>query len=631
MLSPVRVVLALGGWRLWFLVVADILLVVANYQSFDYCVQVGCWWFWAAMSLSLVTMAVTSYEYVRLLLQKSTQAKYLLKSQTVSVRMAQQVKSKRQELASANKIFEAFFDLLRKLSRVTKSAQAFALIKEAISDFAIPYNTLLFVYRDKPHHRVLYSYIEDSYCKDALDMAALSGQREPFLEECFVLGRPTFSGQANRQGLVDISANRIFSSDQSVVCVPLHSKGRASVAIYLGCAMPNAYNEQIYHFLSVLASAASALVLNLLDKEDTQQRLELERHMRLKVEEQKRQLEGLQEMVHKVGQTPRPDYTVQTVLGTVGNLIPSAQRIVIFLSDSMLQDYPLPDGMQAEMGWGYKYVAVAANPASILERHPTIQPKIDFLGQVLAVGKRIVVDDFSNYSYKSLFSEDRSAVGLPLRVEKENLGCIYVSSNKRSAFSDSEIRTLQTIVSQASLAVKNAALMERLRNQAITDGLTGLYTHRYFKEQLNLQVQRCQEEKGTLSLIMFDADHFKEYNDTLGHPAGDMLLRRLSSLIKESVRSDDIVCRQGGDEFTAILIDCPKEQAIPIAKAIRSKVEEAFKREKVAITTSIGLANFPQDARDAQALVKSADTALYKSKNGGRNQVNWARGPAIVK
>ena len=173
--------------------------------------------------------------------------------------------------------------------------------------------------------------------------------------------------------------------------------------------------------------------------------------------------------------------------------------------------------------------------------------------------------------------------------------------------------------------------MERLRNQAITDGLTGLYTHRYFKEQLNLQVQRCQEEKGTLSLIMFDADHFKEYNDTLGHPAGDMLLRRLSSLIKESVRSDDIVCRQGGDEFTAILIDCPKEQAIPIAKAIRSKVEEAFKREKVAITTSIGLANFPQDARDAQALVKSADTALYKSKNGGRNQVNWARGPAIVK
>ena len=395
--------------------------------------------------------------------------------------------------------------------------------------------------------------------------------------------------------------------------------------------MPNAYNEQIYHFLSVLASAVSALVLNLLDKEDTQQRLELERHMRLKVEEQKRQLEGLQEMVHKVGQTPRPDYTVQTVLGTVGNLIPSAQRIVIFLSDSMLQYYPLPDGMQAEMGWGYKYVAVAANPASILERHPTIQPKIDFLGQVLAVGKRIVVDDFSNYSYKSLFSEDRSAVGLPLRVEKENLGCIYVSSNKRSAFSDSEIRTLQTIVSQASLAVKNAALMERLRNQAITDGLTGLYTHRYFKEQLNLQVQRCQEEKGTLSLIMFDADHFKEYNDTLGHPAGDMLLRRLSSLIKESVRSDDIVCRQGGDEFTAILIDCPKEQAIPIAKAIRSKVEEAFKREKVAITTSIGLANFPQDARDAQALVKSADTALYKSKNGGRNQVNWARGPAIVK
>lgn len=198
MLSPVRVVLALGGWRLWFLVVADILLVVANYQFFDYCVQVGCWWFWAAMSLSLVAMAVTSYEYVRLLLQKSTQAKYLLKSQTVSVRMAQQVKSKRQELASANKIFEAFFDLLRKLSRVTKSAQAFALIKEAISDFAIPYNTLLFVYRDKPHHRVLYSYIEDSSCKDALDMAALSGQREPFLEECFVLGRSTFSGQANR-------------------------------------------------------------------------------------------------------------------------------------------------------------------------------------------------------------------------------------------------------------------------------------------------------------------------------------------------------------------------------------------------------------------------------------------------
>ncbi len=166
--------------------------------------------------------------------------------------------------------------------------------------------------------------------------------------------------------------------------------------------------------------------------------------------------------------------------------------------------------------------------------------------------------------------------------------------------------------------------MQRL---SITDGLTGLYVHRHFQARLDEEMRRAERYKEPLALLMIDIDFFKKYNDNFGHLAGDAVLKRVASLLKEGLESADFAARYGGEEFVAILPKQDKAQAAAKAEAIRRAVEaDAFKFEdQVAkVTVSIGFACFPEDAMIKKGLIDRADLALYKAKNGGRNRVQAA-------
>ncbi|MDW7681568.1 MAG: diguanylate cyclase [bacterium] len=165
-----------------------------------------------------------------------------------------------------------------------------------------------------------------------------------------------------------------------------------------------------------------------------------------------------------------------------------------------------------------------------------------------------------------------------------------------------------------------------LKKLAVTDGLTGAYNYRFFKEQLQKEITRAQRHKSHVSIVMIDIDYFKNYNDTHGHPAGDEVLKTISALLKKNIRNLDVAARYGGEEFVLILIESDKNAASIVARKIKDLVEKfKFKAEETQpngkITVSIGVSTYPDDAQSFGQLVELADERLYKAKNAGRNRV----------
>ena len=167
-------------------------------------------------------------------------------------------------------------------------------------------------------------------------------------------------------------------------------------------------------------------------------------------------------------------------------------------------------------------------------------------------------------------------------------------------------------------SIEKQKLEEEIQRLSITDDLTGLYNHRYFFKTLEGELVRLTRQKTSLSLLMFDLDNFKKYNDLYGHLEGDKVLRKIGQIVRHSIRSNvDSGYRYGGDEFAALLIGASLDQALTIAERIRSFIEQAGFQN---ITVSVGLAEF-KNLFDLEEFVKSADDAMYVAKHSGGNRV----------
>lgn len=160
---------------------------------------------------------------------------------------------------------------------------------------------------------------------------------------------------------------------------------------------------------------------------------------------------------------------------------------------------------------------------------------------------------------------------------------------------------------------------------ATTDGLTELYNHRYFQEQMRMQVEQSKRYNSNFSLIIIDIDYFKRFNDTFGHQSGDAVLRQVAFTLKKNVRATDIVCRYGGEEMSIILPNTGKDEAFSTAEKICRRVaEKKFKLsgdKESNVTISLGVATFPFDGEEASSIIDTADKRLYNAKHNGRNQV----------
>jgi diguanylate cyclase (GGDEF)-like protein len=186
----------------------------------------------------------------------------------------------------------------------------------------------------------------------------------------------------------------------------------------------------------------------------------------------------------------------------------------------------------------------------------------------------------------------------------------------------------------AATALANLHLRETLRYQSVRDPLTGLFNRRYLEDLLELEIGRAVRKLRPLSLIMLDADHFKHFNDTYGHEAGDNVLRALASVFTRAVRKEDLACRYGGEEFILVMPEAALEIALTRAHRIREEVRRMVVshagRALGPITVSAGVASFPDHAATTEALVAAADAALYQAKAQGRDRVVLASLPQAV-
>ena len=227
---------------------------------------------------------------------------------------------------------------------------------------------------------------------------------------------------------------------------------------------------------------------------------------------------------------------------------------------------------------------------------------------------------------------------VPMVVHSETVGLLHLQLDTDSIRSEAvqRLEVVQqlaaTFADQVALAVTNLRLRETLRQQSILDPLTGLHNRRYLKEVMQRELARTERKKTMLAVIILDVDHFKRFNDTYGHEAGDTVLRSLAQLIERQIRGSDIACRYGGEEFILVL----PEASLNIARQRGELLREAAQSIHITsggktlgpVSISLGLALFPQHGHTTEELIQAADAALYRAKQAGRNRLMIAEEPS---
>jgi diguanylate cyclase (GGDEF)-like protein len=219
-------------------------------------------------------------------------------------------------------------------------------------------------------------------------------------------------------------------------------------------------------------------------------------------------------------------------------------------------------------------------------------------------------DDLSAYSEWTVFT---------LEFNKKSLGALAVKGIR-----ERDLERFHILAQQFLLGVKRAVLYQHVQEMATLDGLTQVFTRRYWFQRSEEELERSRKFKYSFSCLMIDVDKFKDFNDTYGHLVGDAILAAVARVIKENIRQIDLLGKYGGEEFCVILTETDIQGAQFVAERIRSAAQDAVVQaydEVLSVTISIGIAGFPADATDLNGLVDKADQALYRAKDTGRNRV----------
>lgn len=255
--------------------------------------------------------------------------------------------------------------------------------------------------------------------------------------------------------------------------------------------------------------------------------------------------------------------------------------------------------------------------------------------KVAESGRPLLVDDVEKHPFTKQANRPhyrtKSFISIPIKIEDRVEGVINISDKSDGgAFNEYDLKLLESFTASTAIAIERSLFYKQteiLKELSITDHLTGLYNRRHINERLREEITRYKRYKHPFSFLMIDIDGFKAYNDTYGHMKGDEVLKTLADVIAGSLRTIDIACRFGGDEFVVILSQTPKVDAISIANRLKEKANNQLSTFHVnnslkRMTISMGLTTFPDDTSSLDDILEKTDDALYLAKRGGGNRVS---------
>jgi diguanylate cyclase (GGDEF)-like protein/putative nucleotidyltransferase with HDIG domain len=404
-----------------------------------------------------------------------------------------------------------------------------------------------------------------------------------------VLIREGFLDEVRKLGVDPIRTQGCFC------CVPLVAYDRAIGAMAVFSNQDRAFDEGHLELLRVLASEASIAIENarLFQEERTKAR-----HL--------------------------------TLLNTI-----SRHAIGTLNPDEMLAKMT----EELETGLTYDHIGIAVLDYST--REIVIQAEAGkrrgALGQRIPLGAGLIgnvarngnmatfrASQNNDSALKPMMADTMSATGLPIFFAEQLHGVLYVESTEHIDFSEEEVLLLGTLADLIAGALHNALSFQKAQEQAITDGLTGVKTHRFFMEALSAEWKRSTRAGRAFALVLMDLDRFKFVNDFYGHLEGDLVLQRVGHILETNCRRSDVVARYGGDEFVILMPETSMEQARQLASKLRSWVcADTLLREK-NVSASFGIACYPLHGSSPQELIQVADASMYLSKHQGGNAVSTA-------
>jgi len=328
------------------------------------------------------------------------------------------------------------------------------------------------------------------------------------------------------------------------------------------------------------------------------------------LEKSQAQLEMTYENTRVLASILEPDDVVREVMRIMGSTLGYTSYAMILKN----------------VGADFYYRARCINGRITYSLRPLVVSSNSLIGRAARAKESIRIPDTGTRDdYQPLTADTRSAIIIPMTFHGYSTGLLIAESHDPGFFGQRDEQLLSVVARSAGLALENAQLLKRTEELTIIDELTDSFNYRYFVQKFQEEKRRAVRYRLPLSIIMIDIDWFKKLNDGYGHEAGNVVLRRLAQVIKESIRDVDIFARYGGEEFVVILPQTALGEAKRIGERIRTEVEKTIidtgPTGKVKITVSIGISSYPENGRTEEELVSVADQALYRAKGSGKNLV----------
>jgi diguanylate cyclase (GGDEF)-like protein len=249
---------------------------------------------------------------------------------------------------------------------------------------------------------------------------------------------------------------------------------------------------------------------------------------------------------------------------------------------------------------------------------------VGIVGRVARSGERVLVQNTAEAHLQGILVESRAVLCIPITYGETQLGVLNVEDQEVGAFTNEDVLILSTLADLLATALHNAFVFQKLQQQSITDGLTGIKTRRFFWEALSSEWKRASRSGRPFSVVLVDLDKFKEVNDSLGHLEGDLVLARVGRLLEQKCRQSNVVARYGGDEFIILMPETGVEQAQILAERLRLWLAMDPMLHEHSITGSFGVGSFPVHGFSAEDIIRVADAGMYVSKHAGGNRVSTA-------